>query len=194
MQQKLTNSTTWIRDAGLAILAVGGLVAPGGANAQVPGAVRTGLGFLNTGAYYFTGNGGSSAALGTPKFYNSGGYFGKPRHMGGIALSGGIESINASDHFLPFTGGNEFNLFGPAGRVTLGSASSRVHPFVTFGAFAGRVRSVRQNFDHTQFTPSASVGIEVALSRNFGLVGSYRISQEIHKVNTDGFGLSLKIF
>ena len=170
------------------------LFAPTAANAQLPGAVKTGLGFLNSGGYFFTGNAGSSAALGTPKFYSSGGYYSKPHHMGRFAVSGGLESVNASDHFLPFTGGNEFNLIGPAVRVSMGVPNSRVHPFVTFGVFAGRVRSVNRNFDSTEFTPSGSVGVEVGLTRNFSLNGSYRISRQIHGVNTDGFGVSLKIF
>ena len=164
------------------------------ANAQLPGAVRTGLGFLNTGGYFFTGNAGSSTAIGTPKFYSSGGYYSKPHHMGNFAISGGLESINASDHFLPFTGGNEFNLIGPTVKVSMGVPNSRVRPFVTFGVFAGRVRSVNRNFDSTEFTPSGSVGVEVGLNRNFSLNGSYRISKQIHGVNTDGFGFSLKIF
>ena len=167
---------------------------PRSACAQVPAVVKTGLGFLNTGAYYFTGNAGSSGALGTPKFYNAGGYFGKPRHLGAFAVSGGIESINASDHFLPFSGGNEFNLLGPAARVSLDSSSSRIRPFVTLGLFAGRVRSTRQRFDRTEFTPSGSIGVEVALARSLSLSGSYRISREIHGVNTDGFGISLRLF
>ena len=40
MQQKLIESTIWVRAASLAMLAVGALVAPGRANAKVPGAVR----------------------------------------------------------------------------------------------------------------------------------------------------------
>jgi hypothetical protein len=182
-----------LRGVGLAAISVGGLQAPLAAKAQLPGVVRTGLGFLNTGAYYFSGNAGSAGALGTPKFYNAGGFFSKPHHISSLAFSGGLESINASDHFLPFTGGNEFNLIGPSGRVSFGSPTSRVHPFVTFGLFAGRIRSVNQNFDRTEFTPSGSVGFEFGLSKNFSLIGSYRISQEINRVNTDGFGLSLKI-
>ncbi len=174
------------------VLAV--LAAPSAAIAQVSSAVKAGLGFLNTGAYYFSGNAGSSRALGTPKFLNEAGYFGKPRHFGGLAVSGGITSVNASDHFLPFSGGNEFNLIGPSARVSYGADNARVHPFASFGLFAGRVRSVSQRFDRTEFTPSGTVGVEVGLTRNFSVVGSYRLSREIHGVNTDGVGVSLKIF
>jgi len=69
-----------------------------------------------------------------------------------------------------------------------------VRPFATFGLFAGRVRSVNQGFDRTEFSPSGSIGVEAGLNRNFSVAGSYRISQDIHGVNTDGFGIGLKIF
>ena len=112
------------------------------------------VGFLNTGVYFFSGN---TTALGNPKFYRAGGFYVKPKHVGGVfSITGGIETVSASDHFFPFTGGNEFSLLGPSGRVTANLAGGRLKPFVTGGLFAGRVRSVGLGFDRTQFTPSAS--------------------------------------
>ena len=193
MRSGLSRDKLWRQSAAFAVFIIGGAAAPGAAQAQLPGIVSTGLGFLNTGGYFFSGGAGSSRALGTPKFYNVGGYYSKPHHMGNFDISGGLESVNASDHFLPFTGGNEFNLIGPGARVSYGVARARLRPFITFGLFAGRIRSVSRNFDRTEFTPSGSIGVELKLSKSFSLVASYRISQEIQGINTDGFGLGLRI-
>ena len=153
--------------------------------------LRTTTGFLNTGGYFFTN---SSAALGSPKFYRAGGFYAKPKHYGAFALTGGIESVSASDHFFPFTGGNEFSLTGPSARLSANFAGGRIQPFITAGLYAGRVRSVNLNFDRTQFTPGGSVGVVIPLGKFFSLQASYRVSQKINGVNTDGFGIDVKLF
>lgn len=174
-----------------AILAACALILPCAAHAQLPGIAKQAFGFLNTGGYFFSGN---TSALGTPKFYSSGGYYTKPAHLAGFTIAGGIETVNATDHFIPFTGGNEFNLLGPAFKLSTDRRLSRLSPFATFGLFAGRVRSVRLGFDRTEFTPSGSVGLEFPISRDFSITGAYRISSNIHGVNTDGFSISLRVF
>jgi hypothetical protein len=169
------------------------LFAPRPACAQLPGYVKTGLGFLHTGGYFFTGNAGGSGGIGSPKFFGEGGYYVRPRKFGNLALTGGLETVNASDHFFPFTGGNDFDLLGPGARLAYYVPGTQIRPYITFGLFAGRVRSVQLDFDRTEFTPSGSVGVEVRLNRDFSVVASYRVTQRIHGVNTDGFGISLKI-
>lgn len=150
------------------------------------------VGFLNTGGYFFSGN---TTALGSPKFYRAGGFYVKPKHVGGVfSITGGIETVSASDHFFPFTGGNEFSLLGPSGRVTASLAGGRLKPFVTGGLFAGRVRSVNLGFDRTQFTPSASFGLEAPLGKYVSIQASYRITQKINGVDTSGFGIDVKLF
>lgn len=150
------------------------------------------VGFLNTGGYFFSGN---TTALGNPKFYRAGGFYVKPKNIGGVfSITGGIESVSASDHFFPFTGGNEFSLLGPSGRVTANLAGGRVKPFITGGLFAGRVRSVSLGFDRTQFTPSVSFGLEAPLGKYVSIQASYRVTQKINGVDTSGFGIDVKLF
>ena len=181
-----------VRD-GLAILTcAAGVLAPVAVRAQSPSIVKTIAGYLNTGGYFFTGNAGSSNSLGTPKFFNASGYYTRPKHIGEFAISGGLENVNAGDHFLPFSGGNEFNLFGPAGRVAVKIPGSHFTPFLTAGLFLGRIRSENLGFDVTQFTPSGSVGLEYAVAKDLKLQASYRVSQNINRVNTNGFGISLR--
>ncbi len=171
------------------------LGSPLAANAQLSRTetqiLRTTTGFLNTGGYFFTN---SSAALGSPKFFRSGGFYAKPKHYGAFSLTGGLESISASDHFFPFTGGNEFSLTGPSARLSANLAGGRIRPYVTAGLYAGRVRSVNLNFDRTQFTPGGSIGVIIPLGNYFSLQASYRVSQKINGVNTDGFGIDVKLF
>ena len=73
------------------------------------GIAKSALGFLNTGAYFITGN--ARRAIGSTKFYNEGAFYVRPKHIGNLALTGGVDIIGASDHFLPFSGRR---LFQPA--------------------------------------------------------------------------------
>lgn len=186
------------RIAGSAVLAAWTLTVacPNAVQAQVSPIARQALGFLNLGGYYFTGSAGRSANLGTPKFYSAGGYFSKPRHYGPIALSGGFETVTASDHLIPFIdSGNEYSLFGPAAKIQL-TTSSTIRPFITFGLFLGRLKSDNDLYprDRATFTPSGSIGVEYLVSRGVSIQGSYRISQNISGVNTDGIGIGLRFF
>jgi hypothetical protein len=156
------------------------------------GIAKSALGFLSTGGYFITGN--ASHAIGSTKFYTQGAFYVKPRHIGNIALTGGVEIVGASDHFLPFQGGDYFNLLGPAFRVTTSKTYHGFQPYVTGGLFYGQLRSVQLGFDKSAFTPSASLGVDYKLTRNLSVSASYRVSQQINGFNTDGFGLFLRLF
>jgi len=156
---------------------------------------RTILGFFNTGAYFVTGNGKSDNVFGSPKFYNNALIHARPKHIGALELSAGAETLLLSDHFVPFTGGNEYDLLG--GSVMLstsrGADNRNLRFYVTAGLFYGRLRSVQQGFDRSAFVPSGSVGAEYPFASHFSLDASYRISGDINGVNTDGFSVSVKL-
>ena len=151
------------------------------------------LGFFNTGGYVLTGNGKSSANFGSPKFYNDVTFYGHAKHIGGLELSGGAETLTLSDHFVPFTGGNEFDLLGGSVMLSTPREGGKLRAYVNAGMFYGRLRSVNLGFDRSQFTPSGSVGVEYPFTGHFSLEASYRISGQIRGISTDGFSFSLKI-
>ena len=156
-------------------------------------ALRYAGGLLSVGGYYFTGA-GASRAIGTPKFYGDSQIFVKPKNLGVVTLTGGLEIMSANDHLLPFQGGNEYQLIGPAGRVSIPRVVGRIRPFATGGLFYGRLRSVQRGFDRSDFVPSVSVGVEFPFARYVTLYTSYRVSREIHGINTDGVSIGLKVF
>ena len=186
------------RRAGLFGAAVAlGLIAPisaAQAQAQNPGAglAKTALGFLSTGGYFITGS--ARHAIGSTKFYSEGAFYVRPKHIGALSITGGVELIGASDHFFPFSGGDYFNLVGPSVRVTTSQDYHGIRPYVSAGAFYGQLRSTQLGFDRSAFTPSISFGADWKFSKALTLSASYRVSQEINGFNTDGFGLYLKIF
>lgn len=151
------------------------------------------LGFFNTGAYFLTGNGKSDAKFGSPKFYNNATFYGHAKHIGGLELSGGAETLLLSDHFVPFTGGNEYDLLGASAMLSTPRGTRQPRFYVSAGLFYGRLRSVSLNFDKSDFIPSGSVGVEYPFADHFSLEATYRLSQSINGVNTDGFSVSLKI-
>jgi hypothetical protein len=151
------------------------------------------LGFFNTGGYFLTGNGKSSSVFGSPKFYNNATIYARPKHIGGLELSAGAETLLLSDHFVPFSGGNEYDLLGGSAMLSTPRAEGKLRAYVSAGLFYGRLRSVNQGFDRSAFVPSGSVGVEYPFTGHFSLEASYRISQNINSVNTDGFSVSLKI-
>jgi hypothetical protein len=163
----------------------------GGVDASSIG--RQVLGFFNTGGYVLTGNGKSDALFGSPKFYNDVTIYARPKHIGALELSAGAETLTLSDHFVPFTGGNEYDLLGGSIMVSTPRGAGKLRAYVNGGLFYGRLRSVNQGFDRSAFIPSGSVGVEYPLNTNFSLEASYRVSQNINGVSTDGFSFSLKI-
>ena len=156
------------------------------------GIAKSALGFLSTGGYFLTGN--ARHAIGSTKFYSQGAFYAKPKHIGGLAITGGVEIVGASDHFLPFQGGDYFNLLGPSFRVTTTKTYHGFQPYVSGGLFYGQLRSVQLGFDKSDFTPSAAFGVDYKLTRNVSVSASYRVSQEINGFNTDGFGLFLRLY
>ncbi len=151
------------------------------------------LGFFNTGGYVLTGNGKSSALFGSPKFYNNVTFYSHAKRVGGFEIAGGAETMLLSDHFVPFTGGNEYDLLGGSASISTPRALHQPRLYVSGGLFYGRLRSVNQGFDHSQFIPSGAIGVEYPLSAYFSLDATYRVSQNIKGINTDGFSFSLRI-
>src|ERR1019366_8164352 len=82
------------------------------ARAQSP-SLRTLAGFFSVGGYFFT-SGSADRAVGSPKFYGETSLFVRPARYGSLELSGGLQFIGISDHFLPFSGGNEVDWYGAA--------------------------------------------------------------------------------
>ncbi len=176
----------------LVALIVGGMLLPQAARAD-DSARRIIGGFLGVGGYFLTADSGKRA-IGDVKFASDTALFVRPKHLGAFLLTGGVEIFDASDHFFPFTGGNDYNLTGLAFRVTTHRVLGRIRPVLTAGIFAGTLRSERLGFDRTQFTPSVSIGAEWPFARYFTLVANYRISQRINGYDNDGFGLMLRVF
>lgn len=178
---------------GSVILAAYILLAPAKLQAQVPPQVRLAAGLLDVGGY-FPVDRSARSAIGDVKFYSETSIFARPRNIGGLQLSGGAQMISAKDHFLPFSGGNQFSLFGPVFRVATPRLLGTPRFVLTGGVFAGRVRSERLGFDRTEFTPGAALGVEYPFARYVTLIARYHVSQRIHGVNTDGLSVSLKLF
>jgi hypothetical protein len=166
---------------------------PTPACAQTP-AQRLLSGLLSNGAYFFTDSSGRNA-LGSVQFYNEILIYGRPKTYGGVyQVSGGLEISNASDHFFPFTGGNQFSLIGPSVRITTKRTLGRLRPYFSAGLFVGNLTSDRIGVNSTDFTPSLSFGAEWPFARYFTLSVGYRLMERIGGVNTDGFTLMLRIF
>lgn len=156
-------------------------------------ALKTLGSFLSVGAYFPTASTGR-AALGDAKFHSDSTFFTRPKAFGPIRLTGGLEYMSAGDHLLPFSGGSQLSLLGPAASISTIRLPGRIRPYLTAGLFAGRLRSERLHFDRTDFTPSAAVGLEYPFARYFTLTASYRLTERIHGVDTSGFSVGIKIF
>jgi len=111
------------------------------ARAQSP-TVRTLASFFGIGGYFFT-SGSAARALGSPKFYTDASFFVRPVRYGDLELSGGVHIISASDHFLPFTGGNFVDWYGAAFRLSTRRHMNRARGIFIGGFYLGRVRSER---------------------------------------------------
>lgn len=145
------------------------------------------------GGYYFTGS-SATRAVGTPKFASDSQLFVRPKRLGGLSLTGGIEIISANDHLIPFQGGNSFEMIGPAFKLSTPRIVGKIRPFVSGGLFYGRLRSIAQGFDSDSIVPSASIGVEYPVTRYVTFYSSYRVSSEIHSINTDGVSVGVKVF
>jgi hypothetical protein len=148
--------------------------------------------FFSVGGYFFT-DASARQAVGTPKFYGETTLYTRPKHLGHLSLTGGLQLIGASDHFLPLSGGNEASWIGPSVRVSPADAKLTLRPYLTGGLFAGHVRSERLGIDRWDVAPSAAVGVETALGRYLILDAGYRVSKRISGVSLDGFVVNLRV-
>ena len=162
--------------------------------ARAQGSALQALGaFLSVGGYFMT-SGSASRALGPNKFYAEGAFLSRPARYGSLRLSGGLEIISAEDHFLPFTSGNGFELYGGVFRLTTPRIMNRVRPIFTGGLYVGHIVSERFQFDVARFAPGFYVGAEYPFARYFTLSAGYRVSQDVNGINLDGFSLALRFF
>src|SRR5207253_1616084 len=100
----------------------------------------------------------------------------KPAHRYRMAVTGGIELVGASDHWLPFSGGNSFSLTGASAQISGERGRvGRLVPYLRAGLFAGNVHSKMLNFDKTEFAPSAAIGVEMKLHRYVTFSARYRV-------------------
>lgn len=176
----------------LACAVLASISMPALCSAQSPAAKIIG-GFLSPGAYFFSASSAKSA-LGSTKFYDDTRFYSKKAHRWNAAFSGGIEIISASDHYLPFTNGNDFSLFGASFRITTADDKKSVHPYITAGLFSGHIRSAAMALDTTQFVPAAAIGVDWRFARYLTLGVAYHINGNIGHIDTNGFSLMLKIF
>lgn len=181
-----------MRIAGLALLlSLGALSATRAANAQ--STLNLLGGFFTLGGYYPAASSGVNA-IGTPKFFDEGAYYTRPRSMGEFQIAGGIETMDARDHFFPFTGGNEFSLIGLSATLSTKHTKKGIFPFVSAGYFVAYLRSENLSISTTTLVPSMSFGIVVPIYKSIKLTASYRLTPDISGVNTNGFGISLRLF
>jgi hypothetical protein len=170
-----------------------GIGFPAPATAQSPAQRLLGA-LFNTGGIFPTSSSGRNA-LGSSMFYDEFRLYGRPRDLGNLVqLSGGLEVISYSDHFFPFTGDNRFNMFGGSARITTKRVLGRLRPFFSAGLFYGDMRSERQGFSGSDFTPSLAAGAEWPFARYFTLTAGYRLTEEIRGVDTSGFFVAIRIF
>jgi len=178
----------------LVALSALGIVAPQQANAQAPTGIDKVIGgLLSTGGYWFTSS-TAKAALGSPKFYNQQAYYGHSAELGGFRVAGGVEFVQASDHILPFTGGNSFGMYGLSARFTTPQLQHGLRPYVSAGLYYTTISSNKLAFSSNAFIPSFAVGAEYKLTRTATLGLDYRIGGEVKGVSLDGLSLVLRIF
>lgn len=156
-------------------------------------ALRALVGFLAPGGYFPT-SGVMRDKFGSSKWAGEFSLHAKPKRIGTFLLSGGFDRISASDHFLPFSGGNELSLTGVGVRLTTPERAGRVRPVLTAGLYAGHIRCDSLGLATTVVTPSCSVGAEWKIARYAALSASYRVATPIGGLSPDGFGVYLRLF
>src|SRR5579859_4412624 len=175
----------------LAVLAICACARPAHAQDTNPAPAHDNNKILHTIATYLIGVGGywftdSTAfrALGSPKFGGTTRFFVRPARRGVMEITGGLEIASASDHWLPFSGGNSFSLIGPAFRIRTTPHLNRLSPYFEAGVFYGELNSKRENFNAYNIVPSAAVGVEFRFARYLSLTASYRVSGAVGDVIT----------
>src|ERR1051326_5450196 len=136
--------------------------------------------FVGLHGYWFTDD-SAVHALGTPKFGGDSSFYVRPAHRRGLEITGGVEIVSVSDHWLPFSSSdNSFSLYGASFRVGGERGHvGRVVPFVTAGLFAGNIDSDNLNVNTTKMVPSVAVGAEWKFHRYLTLTARYRFTPEI---------------
>ena len=178
----------------MACVCIGSASLPTAAAAQAPTPAEQVLGsLLSVGGYAFT-QGRAIRALGTPKFFGDSLLYGKPAHRGGWIYRGGIELMGASDHFLPFSGGNSADLIGPSFRVTTAQVTGRLQPFAGAGLYYFSVHSDREKFNSAGIVPGLSFGVRYPVAKFVTLEAAYHINGTIGGLGSDGFALTLNVF
>lgn len=109
-----------------------------------------------------------------------------------VGVSGGIDVINATNHFVPYTGGNSLTLIGPGVRCY--TEKGILRPFAWAGLYAGNLKSETRGIDKWGVTPSATVGMDLVFSRALVLRAQYRFSSQLGGINTNGASLILRVF
>lgn len=176
---------------GVAVMAAGfWLLLPASARAEEK-ILRTIGSIFSPGGYFFT-HGSALNNLGSPKFYGDVRIFGRSAERAGHHISGGIQIIGASDHFLPFSGGNEFTLYGAGFLVAPLYRPGKLRPYLNGGLYAGRWHSDRINRSKTDFAPSVAVGVEYPLTEFFSLAADYRVTKKVGGISLDGFSISIR--
>jgi len=148
---------------------------------------------LSTGAYIFTSD-AARAAFGDVYFYSENSFHGRPRSFSNFQVSGGIDLINISSKFFPFSSGNQLTLVGPSFRVTTTRQLRRPRPYLSGGLYYGNLNSDRLANSSNAFVPSLSIGIEYALNNNIAITAGFRAQGEIGGINTNGFLVQLRVF
>ena len=149
--------------------------------------------FLSTGGYFISDPSGR-AALGDSKFANVNYFYGKPYVKGDISITGGLEVFNLSDHFLPFTNGNDFTLIGPSLRAQLKVSNGLLRPYLSAGLYYGRIQSERLGLTATQFSPGVGFGVDWKAGRDTTVSLGYRFQGRVGDFGTDGLLLSVQLY
>jgi len=148
--------------------------------------------FLVPGGYFFTSD-AARDALDDVLWYHEADFirYGLGVGVAGVAFT--LKGINASSEFTPFSGNTQFTLLGPSVQVWT-APIGRFRPFASAGLFAGYIKSDRRNISKWDFTPSIAAGVQLGLARFISLTASYRITEELAGIDTDGFSLRLSLF
>lgn len=148
--------------------------------------------FLVPGGYFFTSDTARST-LDDALWYREADFVRYGLGVGVAGVSFTLKAINASSEIAPFTGSTQFSLFGPSVQVWT-TPIGRLRPFASAGFFAGHIKSDRLGISDWDFTPSVAAGVQMSLARFLTLTASYRITEELAGVDTDGLALSLSLF
>jgi hypothetical protein len=149
---------------------------------------------LSNGGYFLTSSSGRDA-LGDALFYNPILLYGRPKRLNEfLTIAGGMEITGMTNNYFGFTGNSGIGLFGPSARLSVPPEKYTVRPYIALGLYYGSIQSSKYGFTRSDFTPGMEFGVDWKIGRYVTLTASYRIQETIAGVNTDGFGLGIRIF